>query len=168
MQKVDSKVEQLVRDRLDQHKVEQIPYGYKIESEVASSSLLFLPATGGDKNYHVVAIAEISTRFRSSKSQQLDYEAIGQFNAQAVSGIYLADQNALLVKARVSIYAEETAREFIAEEILRAFSIQMSIAYSTMRASQSDEEFRQERAYQEYPRTWVTMPDPRRFSIHLA
>jgi hypothetical protein len=165
MENLSSKVEQLVRGALNQYGVEQIPGGYKIESDAATGSLLFLPATGGDDRYHLVSIAEISTRFNNLSSSEPDYEQIGRLNSQALYGMYLWDQNLLHVKARVAIYEEEPASEFVADQILRAFSFQMPISYSALLASKSDDEFRRQRAYQECPRSWVTMPDAKTFNL---
>lgn len=158
-----SKVEAIVREQMDQYPVQRVSGGYKIDEPMITSWLRFLPATGGDDQFRVVSIAEIATQFSADQTQQPSDDYIAVLNSQSVYGAYCRQNETLWARAQFTIYAEEPAFEFAAEQILQAYSYQYAIGWSTVLAMQSDELFRQQRAFQECPRSWRNMPDPEEF-----
>lgn len=151
---MNSRVEALVHDQMAHQNVRRIQDGYEAEDRIAVSRLRFLPATGGDRRFRVVSIAEISTTFSPELARSFSPLGVAVLNSQAVYGAYLLEEGQLSMRAQYTVYEEEPAAELAARMILDAFAAQMPFGCSNIFASASEDQLRQQRAYQECPRTW--------------
>ncbi|MGC1389005.1 MAG: hypothetical protein WA807_13425 [Steroidobacteraceae bacterium] len=148
-----SEVEARIHKALEAHPLEKIEGGYRRTHETGSSTLRLLPANVIRDQLHVVAVAEIDTKYNAGLPP---FNALGlqRLNATAVHGAYHFKDGRLRQTAQYSIYSNEPASHLAAQCILNAFGAQLPIGRSTALAAVSPAVLEQQRAHHGMPRQW--------------
>jgi len=151
---VISEVEARIHKALEAHPLEKIDGGYRRVHETGTSTLRLLPANVIRDQLHVVAIAEIDTKYATAGLPPFNALGVQRLNATAVHGAYHFKDGKLRQTAQYSIYANEPAVHLAAQSILNAFGAQLPIGRSTALAAISPTVLEQQRAHHAMPRQW--------------
>ncbi|MGO9512907.1 MAG: hypothetical protein ACLP2F_04590 [Steroidobacteraceae bacterium] len=150
-----SDVEERIHRALKPHPLERIELGYRCTHETGSNTLRLLPMNEVRGGLHLVAIAEIDTKY-SARAGLPSFHATGvqRLNAMAVHGAYYLSNGKLRQTAQFSIYSNETAVHLAVQCVLNAFGGQLPIGRSTALATTSAAVLEQQRAHHAMPRQW--------------
>jgi hypothetical protein len=151
---VISEVQERLHKALEPHPLEKIELGYRRVHETGSTTLRLLPVNEVRDGKHVVAIAEIDTKFHPAGLPSFHAAGVQRLNATAVHGAYHFRDGKLRQTAQYSIYANEPALHLAAQSILNAFGAQLPIGRSTALATSSAAVLEQQRAHHAMPRQW--------------
>jgi hypothetical protein len=156
---VISAVEERIHKALEPHSLEKIEFGYRREHETGSTTLRLLPMNEMRDSLHLVAVAEIDTKYSPAGLPAFHATGVQRLNAMAVHGAYHQRERRLRQTAQYSVYSNETAVHLVVQNILNAFGGQLPIGRSTALATSSAAVLEQQRAHHAMPQQWQTPLD---------
>ena len=152
---VPSEVEDRIHKALAPHPLEKIELGYRRVHETGSTTLRLLPVNEVHGGLHLMAVAEIDTKYTPGAGfPSFHPTGVQRLNAMAVYGAYHLSSGKLRQTARYSIYANEPAVHLAVQCILNAFGGQLPIGRSTALSTTSAAVLEQQRAHHAMPRKW--------------
>jgi hypothetical protein len=149
-----SEVEERIHKALEPHPLEKIELGYRRVHETGVSLLRLLPKNEVRDGLHLVAVAEIDTKYSAATFPSFHPTGVQRLNAMAVHGAYHLSSGKLRQTAQYSIYSNEPAVHLAVQSILNAFGGQLPIGRSTALATTSEAVLEQQRAHHAMPRQW--------------